>query len=228
MHDNYEPEENKKLYAETRRDLLARQMSNSEKFDSAILTLSTASLGVALTLIKDIVPIHKAEYILALQWSWWFFGLAILATIFSFLASQKSIKNQLFYAEKYYLDREDLYLNAKNYWAIATDSLNILAAIGFISGLLLTIIFVSENLGSKDHMTDEHKSRFSTQAQFNDGAPIPKMQKVSGSNDRGMPIPHMQPISSDTQPNKDGASAANGQSNVPKSSTKNNENNQAK
>ena len=34
-------EERKKVYASTRQDLLSRNLSNSEKYDGAVLTLST-------------------------------------------------------------------------------------------------------------------------------------------------------------------------------------------
>jgi len=58
---NEEGKRREEIYAETRKDLLTRQLSNSEKFDGAILTLSTAALGVSLTFIKDIVPLGKAQ-----------------------------------------------------------------------------------------------------------------------------------------------------------------------
>ncbi len=50
--DADDDKERQALYAKTREDLLARNLSNSEKFDAAILTLSMAALGVSFTLIR--------------------------------------------------------------------------------------------------------------------------------------------------------------------------------
>lgn len=43
--DSERQEERKSLYAETRKDLLLRQLSNSERYDNAILSLSRVKLG---------------------------------------------------------------------------------------------------------------------------------------------------------------------------------------
>lgn len=142
-------EERKKreeLYAETRKDLLTRQLSNSERFDGAILTLSTAALGLSLAFIKDVVSFEKAQVTEWLIVSWWLFGCAIVSTLLSFIASQLGIRKQLRYAEKYYLNEKIEYLNKRNIPARATDFLNYASAILFVVALVCTIIFVSENL----------------------------------------------------------------------------------
>jgi hypothetical protein len=72
-----EIEERKRLYSETRKDLLNRQLSNAENFDKAILSLSTAGLGFSLAFIKGIVPIRGATYLFLLYFSWWMFGITI-------------------------------------------------------------------------------------------------------------------------------------------------------
>ena len=43
-----------------------RNLSNSEKYDNAILTLSTGILAISLAFIKDIVPLNKALYVFLL------------------------------------------------------------------------------------------------------------------------------------------------------------------
>ena len=52
--------ERQRLYEEYRKDLLARQLSNAQNFDKAVLSLSTAGLGFSLAFIKDIIPLTKA------------------------------------------------------------------------------------------------------------------------------------------------------------------------
>ena len=144
MADNNQ--EGQDIYARTRQDLLARLLSNSEKYDGAILALSMGALGVSTTYIKDIVPVEEALHITCLVFSWIFFGLAIIFTVISFQTSQKGIQTQLEYAEEYYLNKKDEYLKKKNTGAIWTNRLNIASGIFFVIAIVLTIYFVSVNI----------------------------------------------------------------------------------
>jgi len=135
------------LYANTRRDLLDRQLSNSGKFDNAILTLSTGALSISLAFIKDIVPLKEAQGLWLLKTSWWLFGFSIISTLASFVASQLGISRQLKYAEEYYLNKKDEYLKKRNCPAILTNFLNYSSGILFVAAIIVTIFFVSSNLG---------------------------------------------------------------------------------
>jgi hypothetical protein len=146
MMSSDDQERRQELYANTREDLLDRQLSNSEKFDNAILTLSTGALGISLAFIKDIVPLKIAQNLWLLKASWWLFGLSIISTLASFVASQLGIRRQLKYAEEYYLNKKDEYLKKRNYPAILTDFLNYSSGILFIAAIIFTIFFVSSNL----------------------------------------------------------------------------------
>ncbi|QQG66071.1 hypothetical protein [Desulfobulbus oligotrophicus] len=139
-------EERKTIYGNTRQDLLTRNLSNSEKYDNAILTLSTGILAISLAFIKDIVPLNKVSYIYLLITSWISFGLAIVSTLVSFRLSQLAINRQLKYAEKYYLDKEDEYLKKENRLAKYTEYLNYTSGIFFVAGIVTTILFVSINI----------------------------------------------------------------------------------
>jgi hypothetical protein len=144
--DMDDDKERRALYAKTREDLLARNLSNSEKFDAAILTLSMAALGVSLTLIRGGKGLENAHHGLYLVVSWWCFGLAIISTMLSFYASQSAINKQLDYADKYYLQGKPEYLNKTSVSHVLTDSLNYASGILFIVAIMLTIVFVSANL----------------------------------------------------------------------------------
>ena len=139
-------EEKKKIYASTRQDLLARNLSNSEKYDNAILTLSTGVLAISLAFIKDIVPLDKSQYVFLLIISWCSFGSAIISTLVSFALSQVAIKRQLEYAEKYYLEEREEFLRKKNCPALWTEFINYASGTLFISGIIATIFFVSLNI----------------------------------------------------------------------------------
>jgi hypothetical protein len=185
----------KRLYAETRTDLLKRQLSNAENYDKAVLSLATGVLGFSLVFIKDIVPFTNAESMWALKVSWSLLFMAILSTLLSFVASQKGIKRQLDYAERYYLKREEEYLNKTNWPARVTNYLNMAAGGFFCVAIIATIWFVSTNMSGGSMMT---KSSENNSTPLREGAPIPSMQKVpAGQGERGAPIPELQPV---TQP----------------------------
>jgi len=206
-----EKKRREELYAETRKDLLTRQLSNSEKFDGAILTLSTAVLGISLTFIKDIVPLSQVQDMCLIKISWWFFGFAILSTIFSFIVSQLGINTQLSYAEEYYLNNKNEYLTKTNIAAKITEIFNYSAAFFFVMALIFTIIFVSINLQGNPIMTDDDKSTKntsiknttikSTKASLKEAASIPNLQRVLEIDPltKAATIPNMQPITSGGQ-----------------------------
>lgn len=167
------------LYAETRRDLLARQMSNSEKFDGAVLTLSTAALGFTLTFVKGIAMAGEKNvshifgngFLIGL---WVLFGTAIMATMSSFICSQLAIKKQLEYAEEYYLKDKPEYLNKRNTLARVTEILNYCAAGFFAVGMAGTVLFVGFHL----YVRRPQMADVETDKPLIKGQPIPKMQPV--------------------------------------------------
>lgn len=138
-------EERKRLYEETRKDLLARQLSNAQHFDKAVLSLSTAGLGFSLAFIKDIVPLAKASCLELLHYSWYMFVVAIVVTLASFHSSQIGIDRQLDLAERYYLKCDEKALRTTR-WAKVTVWLNRFSGIFFIVAVCLTIAFVSSNV----------------------------------------------------------------------------------
>lgn len=180
------------IYSEYRKVLLDRQQSNSERYDGALLSLSTGALGISLAFIKDIVPLDE----LSLKWllilSWVLFASTVVLVLASYVTSQLGISRQLGDAEKYYLESNDRYLNRCNPYRWCTEVFNLLAGICFIVALSATIVFVSVNLSEAKNMTKETKKSVPTI----DGAPIPRMQSVTRSEGltKGAIIPNMQPV----------------------------------
>lgn len=142
-------EERKRLYSEYRKELLKRQLSNSENFDKAILSLSTAGLGFSLAFIENIIPLSEARFVYFLPISWYLFASAIVLTLISFFTSQSGITRQLVHAERYYLDGETKFLSKKNVLATMTIVLNSLSGISFVAAVLCTVIFVSLNINRR-------------------------------------------------------------------------------
>ena len=75
-------------------ELDKRQLSNSQTFDKAILSLSTAGLALSLGFIKDIVDLDQATAVEILHGSWWAFVTAIAAILISLPTSQCGLKKQ--------------------------------------------------------------------------------------------------------------------------------------
>jgi hypothetical protein len=138
-------DEGQRLYSEYRRDLLARQLSNSENFDRSILSLSSAALGFSISFIKDIVPLKSATHLCLLHSSWILFALSIVATLSSLIVSQFAIDKQLIFAEQYYLEKREEFLTRRNPFALVTVWLNRVAGALFIAGIGLTVVFAVLN-----------------------------------------------------------------------------------
>jgi len=139
------------IYDQQRAELVNKQNSNSEKYDSSILTLSSAGFGLSITLLKDVIPLNECLNPWLLITSWILFGSAILCTIISFQASQAAIRKNLDHAEKYYLEKKDEFQNKGNGWISVTDWLNVGSGTFFIAAIVCTAIFVSVNLLHQIH-----------------------------------------------------------------------------
>lgn len=183
-----------KLLAETRGDLLKRQLSNSENYDKAVISLSTAFLGFSLAFLKDLVPIQRAEWLCLLYGSWLALAGAVLATIISFWVSQRGIDVQLKKAEDYYI-RDDHAALTKSGIAKATEWVNIASGMLFLLGLSLTTAFVILNFERSLKMSNEAKLE---KILLREAAEIPKMQEVPFQ--KGAPIPNLQPLPQNQQP----------------------------
>jgi hypothetical protein len=177
------------LLAETRADLLKRQLSNAENYDKAILSLSTVFLGFSFAFLKDFVAIDRAEWLYLLYGSWVVLTAAVYTTILSFWVSQRAIEAQLRRAENYYLHNKQDTLN-KSLVARFTDWVNAASGILFVLGIVLTTAFVLVNIERTTIMSNERKGN---QIPLNEGAPIPNLQ-VAPLGNRGAPIPNLQQI----------------------------------
>lgn len=178
-----------KLYADTRSDLLKRQLSNSENADRAILSVSTAALGFSLAFLKDIVSLQEAIFPYLPYLSWALFALSIVVTLLSFFTSQKAIDEQLELAHKYYIDRDEAAAMLRPKYAGVTDTLNKSGAILLVVGLLATCMFVGINLWKGKTVADKK--------QIHDGAFVPLMQRVPQGGvlvQKGAPIPTLQTV----------------------------------
>jgi hypothetical protein len=129
--------------AEFRKELIGKQDANSSAYDTQILTLSSGALGLSLVFLKDIVPISRIVARGYLVSSWGCFIIAILSTLASFQLSQRAIKIALRDLELTPVFSEEEKFNP---WAFLTEFCNYLSGLVFLTGVVLTAIFVWFNL----------------------------------------------------------------------------------
>ncbi|MBI2883185.1 MAG: hypothetical protein HYY11_04665 [Candidatus Methylomirabilis oxyfera] len=211
--------EKRRLLAETRADLLKRQLSNAENYDKAVLSLSTAFLGFSLAFLKDLIPSQRAEWLSLLYGSWIILTAAVLSTIVSFWVSQHAINVQLEKAEAYYL-RDDHAALKRSWIAKATDWVNWASGGFFFLGVSLATAFVIVNFEGGLKMGSDQKSE---QVRKTYGATIPKMQAVEVK--KGAPIPNIQPAPrnqpAQSQPTAQGNPVAPPANSAPRGSKRN-------
>ena len=147
-----ESERDYEQYLKERDELLKRQLSDSQLFDKAILTLSSAGLGFSLAFIRKGVSPEAATQVCLLYVSWGLFVLAIAFTLISFFTSQCAINKQLESNEDYYLgdegkpsNSENKPDNSRNRWNRISKGLSCFSLIFYLLAVVLTVLFAILN-----------------------------------------------------------------------------------
>ncbi len=141
-------EEHQKLHDDLRDDLFKRQISNSEMLAKAILSLSSAGIGVSLLFLKskneqDVVNLVNVNF---LHWSWGGFLSAIICTLVSFFVSQYAILRQLKLNRLYYLEGREEVIKKKNYLNWGTFFLDHLSVVFYIGSVYFMVKFLMKNI----------------------------------------------------------------------------------
>jgi len=116
--------------------------------DQAILTLSSAGLGVSLAFLKNVQVIERWSVEVLLVPSWIAFGVAILMTIYSFRLSIMAHKERRDFARDHLKSGIAEEFVSKHAYAEQTDYLNLFALLLFSAAVILTIAFVAINHGA--------------------------------------------------------------------------------
>lgn len=147
MTERTDEEERHELYVKYYEALEKIKLSNSEAFDKAILTLSSAGLALSLTFFKFVAPIDQASNLGCLVFSWYAFLTAIISTVISFRVAQRGYDVAIEYAEKFYLEGKEEYEGKHNAPAAFAEFLNWISAIAFVLALISIVKFVTQNIG---------------------------------------------------------------------------------
>jgi hypothetical protein len=126
-------------------ELSKRDLSNVENLDKAILSLSSAGLGLSLVFIRNVVELKEASHVLLLHVSWFMFVLAIISTLSSYLFGQCALDKQRELNEKYYLEGDE---NAGQRMPLAskiTRYLSYVSVSTYIAAVSFTALFIGCN-----------------------------------------------------------------------------------
>jgi multisubunit Na+/H+ antiporter MnhG subunit len=134
------------MFNSYREDLLKRNLSNTENYDKAILTLSSASLGLSLALVKIIVPADEAEFFWMLYSNWALLVLSIFSSLSAYLISNKALEKELSKARSYYIDNDESAFDIKNGYIKFNKASNYFTGIAFSLSIILIVLFVALNM----------------------------------------------------------------------------------
>ncbi|MDE0427459.1 MAG: hypothetical protein OXN25_21605 [Candidatus Poribacteria bacterium] len=146
--DSDDAEKLYELYVREEEDLSKRDLSNVENLDKAILSLSSAGLGLSLVFIKNVVELSRANYVWVLHLSWLMFVLAITSTLLSYLFGQRALDRQREFNEKYFLEGDEDAGQQKSFSSWMTRFLSYVSVFTYITAVSCTALFIGLNLGN--------------------------------------------------------------------------------
>lgn len=163
-------------------ELQTRQLSNSQMFDKAILSLSSAGLGFSLAFIKNVVPLDRAAWVWLLYVSWGLFVAATATTLFSFLTSQRGIQKQFAQIGRELAGQDDFQPESNDDAPFKTTERLAYASFGFyMFAVIFTVTFIILNQGGAIMATEETRS---VGRKDDDG---PKVQRLPDLDKKGAP-----------------------------------------
>lgn len=127
-------------YMEIRKTYVEGEQQAYQNFDNAIITLSSAILGLTVTFTQSFIPnpINK-EFLFA---SWISLIVALLVTLVSHITSQAAFRLQIENLDRLYKGKQE----KPNAWDGLTAFLNLLAAVAFAVGIITLVYFGYLNL----------------------------------------------------------------------------------
>jgi len=185
--------ENLRIYERMRDELIQSQRINSDNFDKAILSLSSAGLGITVSFISNLIDLSRAQWLFALYLTWIFFIFAIVSTILSFLVSQGGINKQLDSLEPIYLEKENVDNKKISLISKTLKWLTAISAVAFVLAILCLVSFSIINISKGAiKMSDDNKIKLTI---LNEGVPLNNLQKaVKTPLQKGLPVNNLQPV----------------------------------
>lgn len=126
---------------EYRNHLVESRQKAFEDFDKTVLALSGGALGISITFVKDLLGPGTLACRGCLLTSWVCWGASVLTVLVSYYASQLTLNRAI-----KQIDAGKRPPRPGGFFRVLTLTLNALGGLLFVAGLVLLIIFVSQNL----------------------------------------------------------------------------------
>lgn len=127
-----------------------------EQFDKLIIALSSGSLALSIGFVKDIVQITNETNTSLLKASWYAFALSLISVLLSQITSYKSNQLEIEISEDEIIQYKTVYEYDKSkgkikkwleeFYNFLTITFNVISFVVLITGIILFIIFVNQNL----------------------------------------------------------------------------------
>lgn len=150
MNDNHrspaEQTEARRLLAELRREILARELSNTQAYDKAVLTLSSATLAFSLSATNALFSMEemRASYLLVIGWL--LLATSISVSLSSFLVSNRALSAHLQHAEAYYLENDEASFNRSTLYDSVNRWANRVVGLALVISIFLIVAFFTLNI----------------------------------------------------------------------------------
>lgn len=189
------------LHDEYRRKVWEDSASQSESFDRYLLTLSGGALGLSITFLKDVVPLHNAVCIPLLIISWLCFIFCILITLVSFRLSIHALERTVPYLNEFYLEgnAEAFNKHLESVWTKAVGWCAYAGIFFFVLGLFFTMLFVSANLLGGKAVSQENVTKVVSSGDVGKGVKPPSMVPLQ-EGVKPAPMTPVQSTPAPTQP----------------------------
>lgn len=135
-----------RLLEDYRREILKRELSNTESYDKAILTLSSAALGFSITASGFLIPAEGPVFSAFLIFGLFFLCLSVTISLLAFWVSNKALERYLRGAESYYLENDLDSFNSPNIYDQVNKISNIASGVIFVSAMFMIVAFFLANV----------------------------------------------------------------------------------
>lgn len=125
-------------------ELRSRELSNSQQYDKAILTLSSAGFAISVTALQALKGHTEIENIFFIVCSWWLFFLTIAFSLLGFVVGNSAIRRQIKFAKDYYIQCFKDAGPKTSFLVRLNSALNILAGVTFLTAIGFTITFFTK------------------------------------------------------------------------------------
>ncbi len=144
--DNESVDDKYNAYTSYRNELIQIKNSEQDKIDSALYTLSISLIAASFAYFSFVLDHQQNIYYMAILYTSWSFSvLSLCLTFLSSLFSKEDCSNSIPILDKFYEDGRNIHQEIRTSYTSLVHLCNQLSFIFFISGVILTGLFIYVN-----------------------------------------------------------------------------------